>query len=596
MSGSASIDLERSLLQHSLAITPMSALGRVYVALCQTAPTETTGGIEASGGGYVRTPATFAMMASPASAASNAATVEFPVATTAWGTLGHFEIWTAATGGTRLYWGPLTDPADGVPIEMDVAAGDIVRFSAGTLFIQAAEATSAGVGPWFPLAGNEIITGPITLASDPATASGAAIQALIDILPANGGMVMLAANTIYTVTAQVLISKPNVRLTAPSWGTVVQRDPAYSSGIVLRSTGAGNVIEGFTVDGNNVVALSQAEVNVSGDGSIVRNMQIINSRATIHLALAGNNSRATGNRIIGPGTDPGQETGYGIWAVNHQTVMIDHNIITGTGIDGIGFDGDGSQVIGNRVSGCHCWNGGPGGQIGSYRPSTGQGTGGIIMGNFIGPGGSAKANGIEAVQDNQLVSGNVIEAVQGYGILVPGNNVTITGNVIHNPAGPLLDAIYVLGDVSGCTITGNKVFDDRATPVMRTCVWILPGGGNRHTIVGNTFSGFTFHAIVDQSTGNIKVIAHNIGNDTTVPSVLAAATVTFPNYPLVVLNGTTTITSLTTQGYGTGRTITLLPSGVVTFTGGAGGIANTITTVANVPVLATFNGTNWYLK
>src|SRR5678815_1675705 len=105
MSGSASLDLERSLLQHTLAIAPMPALGRVYVALCQTAPTETAGGIEASGGGYARVAATFALMASPSNAASNAATVEFPVATGNWGTIGYFEIWTAATGGTRLYWG-----------------------------------------------------------------------------------------------------------------------------------------------------------------------------------------------------------------------------------------------------------------------------------------------------------------------------------------------------------------------------------------------------------------------------------------------------------------------------------------------------------
>jgi len=158
MSGSASIDLERALLEHSLAIAPMPTLGRVYVALCQTAPTETAGGIEASGGGYARATATFALMASPSNAASNATTVEFPVATAVWGTIGHFEIWTAATGGTRLYWGPLTDPADGVPIEMDVATGDVVRFSAGALIVQASETAVTVGGPYLPLTGG-VVTG-----------------------------------------------------------------------------------------------------------------------------------------------------------------------------------------------------------------------------------------------------------------------------------------------------------------------------------------------------------------------------------------------------------------------------------------------------
>jgi len=139
MSGSASLDLERQILGHTLAIAPMPAPERVYVALCLTAPSETAGGTEAAGGGYARAVATFALMASPSNAASNAASVEFLPAMSNWGTLGYFEIWTAPTGGTRLYWGPLTDPADGVPIEMDVTTGDVVRFSAGALVVQAAD-------------------------------------------------------------------------------------------------------------------------------------------------------------------------------------------------------------------------------------------------------------------------------------------------------------------------------------------------------------------------------------------------------------------------------------------------------------------------
>ncbi len=154
MSGSATLDLERLLLGHTLAIAPMPTLSRVYVALCQTAPTETAGGIEASGGAYARAAATFALMSSPSNAASNAATVEFLPATSAWGTIGYFEIWTQPTGGTRLYWGQLTDPADGVPIEIDVTTGDTVRFSPGTLMVQAADMTAAG--PFLPLTGGNL--------------------------------------------------------------------------------------------------------------------------------------------------------------------------------------------------------------------------------------------------------------------------------------------------------------------------------------------------------------------------------------------------------------------------------------------------------
>lgn len=164
MSGSASLDLERSLLQHSLAIAPMAALSRVYVALCRTVPTEAAGGTEASGGGYARAAATFALMSSPSNAASNAAAVEFLPAAASWGTIGYFEIWTQPAGGTRLYWGQLIDPADGVPIEMDVTTGDVVRFSAGALVVQAAETATSGGGPWLPLAGG-FVTGPTDFAA-----------------------------------------------------------------------------------------------------------------------------------------------------------------------------------------------------------------------------------------------------------------------------------------------------------------------------------------------------------------------------------------------------------------------------------------------
>jgi len=151
VSGSASISLERGILGHTLGFAPMTAPARVYVALCQImpAPTETGGGAELSGGGYARVPATFALMASPANAAANVGVVEFAPATSSWGTVGYFELWSAQTGGERLYWGPLVDPSDpATPLTLDMASGDILRFSVGDLAIQVAEVAAplGGVG------------------------------------------------------------------------------------------------------------------------------------------------------------------------------------------------------------------------------------------------------------------------------------------------------------------------------------------------------------------------------------------------------------------------------------------------------------------
>jgi len=141
MAGSATVYVERGVLGHTLAYTAMPAPAAIYIGLCQAdlPPTAATGGTEAAGNGYVRMLATFALTADPdETIAANTATIEWPAATAAWGTLGFFELWDAVTAGQRLYWGPLVDPVDGItPITRAVMGGDIVRLTAGTVQVQA---------------------------------------------------------------------------------------------------------------------------------------------------------------------------------------------------------------------------------------------------------------------------------------------------------------------------------------------------------------------------------------------------------------------------------------------------------------------------
>ena len=90
-----------------------------------------------AGGGYVRLHATF-VAGVASNLAVNATTLEFPLATGNWGSIGHFELWDAVTSGNRLYWGPLVDPADGVtPVTRLITNGDIMRITAGALQVQA---------------------------------------------------------------------------------------------------------------------------------------------------------------------------------------------------------------------------------------------------------------------------------------------------------------------------------------------------------------------------------------------------------------------------------------------------------------------------
>lgn len=453
--------------------------------------------------------------------------------------------------------------------------------------------------PVLPLTGGTV-TGPVTIAGGAASLPGSAIQAALDALPITGGTVMLSPNTVYDVTATINITKPNVRLIAPSWATILRRNASFPSGQIVAASAAatGFVIGNFTIDGNSAAApTSLMELQISGNNSLVRQMQVIKSNGTGHVALAGNNSRATGNRIIGLGTAPSTQTGYGIWAVNHQTVMIDNNTISGTGIDGIGADGDGSQVIGNRVFGCHTYTGGSGGQIATY-PTTGGGVGnGIaVVGNTVGPGGSSLAHGIEAGAANMLVSGNVVDGVGGYGILVISNGTTVTGNFLHNiGANSTTDGILVQAGVSDFVVSGNRIADDRATPLMRAGIWISAGASNRYAIVGNTVLPNTFNGVVDQGTGHIKTIGFNAGLDSTVPQIFTSATLQLPPNPVIILLGTTNVTAMNITNDATGRTAVLLPQSAFSFGAGAT-IANSLTTSPGVPVLAAFDGVQWHFR
>jgi hypothetical protein len=138
MPGSATTYLEQAVLGHTLAFAPMTQPAGIYIGLTTTTPTAGTGGTEVAAGGYVRAAATFALLSIPPNVAANANTTDFPSATEPWGMVGWFELWDAQTGGNRLYWGPLVDPTDGVtPITRNIEVGDIMRFQAGVLQVQA---------------------------------------------------------------------------------------------------------------------------------------------------------------------------------------------------------------------------------------------------------------------------------------------------------------------------------------------------------------------------------------------------------------------------------------------------------------------------
>lgn len=100
-----------------------------YVSL-HTGDPGTTGANEVSGGSYARQAATFTQSGSNPTVASNNGTIQYPTATAAWGTVTHFGLWTAASGGNYLGGGAVTTPKS---IDTD----DIARWEATKLSVTA---------------------------------------------------------------------------------------------------------------------------------------------------------------------------------------------------------------------------------------------------------------------------------------------------------------------------------------------------------------------------------------------------------------------------------------------------------------------------
>jgi hypothetical protein len=124
---SASDYLEQKLLDHLFNEASYSA-PTIYVALSTTTPTDTgnvtepvdavTPYIRKALGATTRTNSTV----------TNDADVTFPIAGTNWGTITHFALYDAESGGNLLGSGQLT-------VQKTVSTGDTVKFSAGSLTV-----------------------------------------------------------------------------------------------------------------------------------------------------------------------------------------------------------------------------------------------------------------------------------------------------------------------------------------------------------------------------------------------------------------------------------------------------------------------------
>jgi hypothetical protein len=117
---------ENKTLDHMTGKATWAAV-TARVGLFTAAPSDAGGGTEVSGGSYARvTTAAADWNAASGGSTTNANAITFPTASGSWGTVTHFGIFDAASGGNLLRWAALgTSKA--------VGSGDTPSFAAGAL-------------------------------------------------------------------------------------------------------------------------------------------------------------------------------------------------------------------------------------------------------------------------------------------------------------------------------------------------------------------------------------------------------------------------------------------------------------------------------
>lgn len=133
MSDAKSDFLENASLNHNLGTSAFSSPSATFLGLFTGNPGDTnSGNYEISGNGYARedinfTTATNGSATGPVTADG---AIEFTASGGNWGTITHFAIFTAVTGGNMLYYGQLSD-SNG----KTVSDGDTLRFAVDSITI-----------------------------------------------------------------------------------------------------------------------------------------------------------------------------------------------------------------------------------------------------------------------------------------------------------------------------------------------------------------------------------------------------------------------------------------------------------------------------
>lgn len=120
---------ENKVLDAITGNTTFTTPSAVYIGLSTASMNDDDSGTELSGNGYARKAVTFSAAASGTT--SNSAAIEFAAATGSWGTVSHWALYDALTGGNQLANGSFT-------ASKTIGDGDVLKIATGDLDLTAA--------------------------------------------------------------------------------------------------------------------------------------------------------------------------------------------------------------------------------------------------------------------------------------------------------------------------------------------------------------------------------------------------------------------------------------------------------------------------
>ena len=221
-------------------------------------------------------------------------------------------------------------------------------------------------------------------------------------------------------------------------------------------------------------------------------------------------------------------------------------------------------------------------------------TGGSLAdGIWIGATGSASACKIAGVLfDNVRVLGSggngiSINSANDWSISINSSHICKNGST---KAG--IELVAGAGNSTNAIIINDNTIGGSCDALGGSQAIGIDLHNNIVTIVGNDLSSNNTVAINGQPGGN-SIVENNKGIDDIVASVASAATITLPVNPVIQITGTTTVNTMN-AGYCCPHKTLVTLNGSVQFTGG--NIADAFTSTQNIPILAQFIGTDWFLK